>query len=287
MDEQENLNELFKLPIGLQPVAQLDDKILYGSKALRQSFLEAIQGTSVINNSSIIESLVNEGKIVPCFTTGGLASFFLWKIFAPVHLKSVVGFYSRETKKVYVLLSNNFSFFAYASNDWLAKLVIHECMHMVSHMKSSYFLGDFSDILNKYYKYYFEKVLCDINEKEITNFIEFIFNDFENKIPQGNILKEYKTYIQKISPKAKEEKINKLITIIAVYFNHFDKFFSVRGQFSDILYPLYNSYKNALNIKNLSTVCIQELFYPSEVVAIASEYSQYTSKVLTALKRLA
>jgi len=286
MDNQENLNELFKLPIGLQPVAQLDDKILYGSNSLRKSFLEAIQSTSVLNNSSIIETLVNDGKIVPCFTTSGLASFFLWKIFAPVHLKNVVGFYSRETKKVYVLLSNNFSFFAYASNDWLAKLVLHECMHMVSHMKPNSFISDFNDILTKYYIYYFKKIFDQIEEKEVNNFINFIFNDFETKIPQGNILKEYREYIQKISPEANKDKVDKLITIIAVYFNNFDKFFSIKGKFQDVLYPLYLSYKNALNIKNLSTVCIQELFYPSEVVAISSEYSQYSSKVLTTLKRL-
>jgi len=289
-DNITNLDELFTLPIGLKPIVKLDGKTLYGSDSLNNLFLDALNTSSLINNTEIFERLVKEKKIVPCFLTGGLTSFVLWKIFAPVHLKNILGFYEKSTKKVYILLSNNFNFLAYTSDEWMCKLVLHECVHMLSDTQPQKFLGDFKELLIKYYMSYFKR-LFNIEEdgEKVYSIISFLHKSCEmNTVYDKNTFQRYHKILEDsfISRKENLEKIERLLVIMYIFLTNLEKFFSIKENFRDILYPLRESYKDSLNIKNLSTTCIQELFVPSEVIAIASEYSQYSSKIVLSLKGL-
>ena len=288
-DDRTNLDELFTLPIGLKPIVKLDGRMLYGSENLNRSFLDALNTSSLINNAEVFEKLVHEKKIVPCFLTGGLTSFVFWKIFAPVHLKNVLGFYEKTTKKVYILLSNNFNFLAYTSDEWMCKLVLHECVHMLSDTQPQRFLDDFKDLLIKYYSYYFRR-LFNIQEKDekIYHLISFLHSSCENGQINNGTFRSYHEILQSsfISKKENSEKIERLLSILYIYLTNLEKFFQVKGNFADILYPLRESYKDSLNIKSLNTTCIQELFVPSETISIAAEYSQYASKVILSLKEL-
>lgn len=286
-NKPEQLDELFKLPIGLKPVVKLDGKTMYGSDDLTRSFIDAINSTSIIGKTDVFEKLVHKKLIIPCFLTGGLVSFIFWKVFAPVHLSNVAGFFSRETKKIYILLSNNFNFLAYTSNDWLAKLVIHECTHMLSEREPNTFINDFKDILMPYYTYYLNRTFnTKVTDENVAKYISYIFKTWETDRGKDKSLKEYKNILKEIVGDKEPKKIENIVIAIYLYYQEQEKFFQYRYQLGDVLYPLYLGYKEALNIKNLSTVAIQELFCPSEVVAIASEYSKYSQKVITALKRL-
>lgn len=288
-----NLDELFTLPIGLKPIVRLDGKVLYGSENLNRSFLDAISTSSLISNAGVFEQLVRNKRIVPCFLTGGLTSFIFWKIFAPVHLKNVLGFYEKTTKKVYILLSNNFNFLAYTSNEWLCKLVMHECVHMLADNDASKFISEFEEMLIRYYSAYFKRLFgSEQPDNKILDIILFIFETLEsnNTNIKGSDLKAYFTLLTETftegNKKENEEKANRLLSCLYLYLVNFEKFFGAKENFRDILYPLYLSYKDALNIKNLNTTCVQELFVPSEVIAISSEYSQYSTKVVSSLKDL-
>jgi len=289
-DNRANLDELFTLPIGLKPIVKLDGRILYGSNNLNQSFLDTLNTSSIITNAEVFERLVKEKKIIPCFLTGGLTSFVFWKIFAPVHLKNVLGFYEKKTKKVYILLTNNFNFLAYTSDEWMCKLVLHECVHMLSDTQPQKFLGDFKELLIKYYTFYFKRLFnIQENGEKVYSIISLLHKSWETS---DNINKDTFQSYHKIledsfiSRKENLEKIERLLTISYIYLTDFERFFKIRENFCDILCPLQESYKDALHIKNLSTTCIQELFTPSEAIAIAAEYSQYSSKVISSLKGL-
>ena len=289
-DNRTNLDELFTLPIGLKPIVKLDGKILYGSDSLNQSFLDALNTSSIISNAEVFEKLVKKKKIIPCFLTGGLTSFVFWKIFAPVHLKNILGFYEKTTKKVYILLTNNFNFLAYTSDEWMCKLVLHECVHMLSDTQPQKFLDDFKELLIKYYTSYFKR-LFNIQEdsEKVYSIIFFLHKFWETggDIPK-NTFETYHKMLEDsfISRKENLEKIDRMLVIMYIYLTNMEKFFNIKENFRDILYPLRESYKDSLNIKNLCTTCIQELFVPSEVIAIAVEYSQYSSKVISSLKGL-
>jgi hypothetical protein len=283
-NKPEQLDELFKLPIGLKPVAKLDGKTLYGSEDLTNSFIEAIKSTSVGNQIDVFEKLIRNKKVIPCFHTGGLTSFIFWKIFAPVHLKCIVGFYHSEIKKVYILLSNNYNFFAYTSNEWLSKLLIHECVHMSSHLKPTMFINYFKDPLTKYYKNYLQRLFQkDFKEEDILKYINFIYT---YEVGKNTNLKAYRELLFDIAGSNNEEKIKKIVVGIYLYVEKQEEFFRLKEQLSEVLAPLYFAYRDGLNIKNLSTICIQELFAPSEVIAIASEYSQYSKFVIPFLRDL-
>ncbi len=49
---------------------------------------------------------------------------------------------------------------------------------------------------------------------------------------------------------------------------------------------MYHAYQRAFSIRNMTTICIQELIFPSEVIAIASEDMRYGNKALKAIARI-
>ena len=66
---------------------------------------------------------------------------------------SIMGFFSPEHKKIILIMSNSLNIFAYAPNDFLSELTLHELMHMVALQKQSKFLSIFKqDLISFYYK---------------------------------------------------------------------------------------------------------------------------------------
>ena len=121
--DENKLSEVFALPIGLKPVVKIDGSPLFGSDKLNGSYVKALQKSGRTKAAALkFQGLVEKRKIVPCFLTPGLGTFVAWKIFAPIHIQSIMGFYDpTKTKRIYILISNNANMFAFVSNDFLAK----------------------------------------------------------------------------------------------------------------------------------------------------------------------
>jgi hypothetical protein len=301
-ENKKELNELFALPIGLRPVVRLDGNILYSSDNLIQSYLSALEDSSTIGvkNIGIFRKLVEEGRILPCFRTKGFTDLIFWKIFAPSHQQNVLAFYEpTSAKKVFILLANNINFFAYTSNEWMAQLTVHECMHMLADYKKNQFVNDFKDILILFYKSIWTNIFAldkdKITDDDIMSIVSFMFNEIERKV--SNITDEtignyYNLLVQVFGPastlndKQLKEKIIKYLTIIKIFLTSDERFYSAKGKFTDILHPMGYFYRNAFKVKTVPTECIQELLYPSEVIAIASESSKYKDKAISLLRGL-
>lgn len=282
---KEVTNELFILPVGLKPVVYIDNQPLYGSQKINEKYIDALSKDSRIKNADKFVNLIDEKQIVPCYFTKGVLNFFLWRTFAPLDSKSIMAFYEpAKTKKIYMILTNQANIIGYSSNKILTEITVHECMHMAADKKTSMFLSMFSNELINYYKIYFSKIFnCNIKELKddsIHRILIFIFNTFEKesgRFAQSDLVKYYRMLEKELRPFSKLDKeqfekiISSLIVTINLAFSKFETFYYNYNKFSQIINPLYLAYKEVFSMKNLSTLCYQELIYPSEVIAIYSE----------------
>lgn len=286
-----SLQEVFAPPIGLKEVVKLDGLSLYGSDKLNEKFIVALSKSGRTKDLvDKFEILVKNKDIIPCFYGKGFTHFILWRIFAPLGERSVMGFYDPVfTNKVYLLISNNSNIFGFTSNDTLATLTIHEMCHKFAHDSPSLFLSRFRPELTKFYKYYWCEVF-QVKEDNLADSVvyELILSLFK-KCEAGShddkvLFENFKTFtkeltsvVAKLSTLNDEEFVEvgvKYVQCISIFMRNLNDFINVIPRYRQVLAPLYNSYKYALGSKNLQTVAIQELIYPSEVVAVYSEASK-------------
>jgi len=296
--EKLQTNEMFALPIGLKAVVKLDSEILYGGESLNRSFIKALSKSSRTNKiSSQFEKMIKDKHIVPCFLHKRFLMFLAWRVFAPSGVRNIMGFYYPKSKKVYILLSNDLNIFGYTSNNFLAKLTIHECMHMFADKKPSSFLNIFKNEIDLFYK----KLLCkifSIDERKLDNSIvnkisRFIFTNFERKekITNSDLSSYFKLLnselreLSTLSEDVFEKILTEYVVISKIYLHNIGKFFAVKSKFKHILGAIESTYKEAFNFKNIDTICIQELLYPSEIIAIYSEYEK-NPKIFSSIKQL-
>lgn len=292
------LKEVFAPPIGLQPIAKVDGDVLYGSPLLDKTFLFALEKSGRTSPAYLkLEMLLRQGKLVAGHQAPGIFSFRDWKLHKPSNQQTLtMGFYDRESKKVYILISNTANKWSVVDNNFLAVLVIHELMHMFSDVKRALFINTFKKELIAYYRELWKQIFSigDIPEKVTEKIIRHIFTDIEisRNITTQSILR-YNSLMGKELRKystLSDSEFNKMLTdymlVTQTFLVNTDKFLQARNKFKHILIPMYHAYERAFNIRNMTTICIQELVFPSEVVAIASEDMRYGNKALKAIARI-
>ena len=294
----DQLNEVFVPPIGLKPIAKVDGNDIYGSSLLNKTYLKALDKCGRTRAAySKFEMLVEKKQLIPCHSTPGLISFIDWKLFKPSNERTVtMGFYDRKTKKVYIMISNNANVFSLVTNDFLGKLTIHELVHMFSDIKQALFINTFKKELIAYYRELWKQLFSigDIPEKTTEKIVRHIFINIETSknLSNTSILK-YNAIMNKelrSLSTLEEKEFDKMITdymiISKMFLMSTDKFLQSRNEYRHILMPMYHAYQRAFSIRNMTTICIQELVFPSEVIAIAAEDMRYGNKALKAIARI-
>lgn len=282
----ESLREIFVAPTGLKVVAKIDGKPLYGSDKLNDKYIKALSKSSrtkpFINK---IQKLVDNRVIMPCFLTKGFPRFYTWKIFGPSSIKSIAGFYEPvKTKRVYILISNNANMFGHVSNNFLAKLTIHELMHRTASKMGISFISTFKRELADFYRELWSQIFSisykKLPDSLVVPMIGFIFKNFEisrSKVSTSLLNKEFSVLHRALQPLTTmpesdfDRQLYSYIEVQMLFVKNIQRFFQLKGDYEHILFPIYDAYKRAFKMRNLSTLCVQELMYPSEVMAIASE----------------
>jgi len=255
------IEELFALPINTYEAATVDGAKLFSSNKLKANYLRAmakLQRTSPISDN--LQKLVETGKVLPVWMNKGVGSLTLFKIFAPTGIKMIRGFYTPEHKTIILLIDNMISW-GFASNSALGDLTLH-------------------DELIKYYYVLFNEMFKLKNTKvDVSPIIKFIFKYYElpelnssrmiKQIPKYKDLLD-KTFRPYTSLKQDEftKYLNDFENALTFFFKDFNTFVQNRRSYVHILTPMYKAYKKAFGARNLSTLCIQELVFPSEVIAI-------------------
>jgi hypothetical protein len=278
------IEEIWTVPWNTYHVANIDGMKIYTSQGLKDRFCLAMVKDKRTNKiSDKIRSLVDNNKVVPAWLNKGIFSLSIFKIFAPMGSKSIMGFYTTKADQIFLLMDNNMSF-GFASNKLLAGLLVHESMHMAStHLKKRY-QRIFDKELTLYYSTFFKKLFDisgDIN-KEVKIFYSFLFKEFEYKNTSvgslnSSITKYTDLLVRLFNNRTGlefdkfQELLIQYMTMIKLYFINLDGFISSIRNFIQIYRPMKDAYKEGLKVKNDKSLCIQELIYPSEVICMYSE----------------
>lgn len=296
-DKNSPLHELFSLPISSEPVANIGGQKLYSSPSLPPKYAKAMEEqprTKAISKE--ITSLMEAGKIVPCWLSKGIYRLIKHKVFGESE-RHIMGFYTPEHHKIFILMDNNISF-GFASNLQLANLTLHEGMHMASASMKKSFLSHFRSELTSYYMEMYKEMFAiekPINPKEIQDIYTFIYLEFEMNT-SGSVLNFIKKYFAKLrdtfskytSNKSEfEQKLRDMITFMTIYLKgDVGALIASIPQYRHIVLPMYNAYSKGLGAKRVNSICIQELMIPSEVICIYSEFSKNLGKIHSAFKKI-
>ncbi len=300
---EQYLDELFSLPFNTYLVAELDGMQIYTSDSLKRKYVEAMRKmdkTKPIADS--IEKLVEKNTLVPAWLNKGIFRLIYFKIFAPPGSQNALGFYTSSHDQIYLLIDNNITL-GYASNQRLMHLTIHESMHMAaSHMKNRFVSLFTPEIVSFYSAVYEELFQIPPNKitKQCNTIMKYLFREFEfnnNNLSLMTLKKFLKNYREMIDKSFRsitrlpQEKFDKYlldyIDFIYLYFYDLDKFInSFVNLYPHIYRALLMGYENGLRFRNNFSLCVQELFFPSEIICIHSEYTNNMSKVYKAFKSI-
>ena len=257
----------------------------YTSDELKDKFISMIVNHKHIKPvSKEFENLVKNGDIIPCWVTSGFLGNLKFKLFTPGKYKKLAGFYDYDIGKIFVLMNYNVNFLSIVKDiNIMGEIALHELMHMVADRKPKSFIRIFKNDLENYYTNLLKDIFKVEGEiKDIDKLVLFLFSEFERK---GNItmshLRKYsdiltKTFKDKstMDDNTFEETLKNYIVLIKLFLvNNTGSFYRIfrSGKFEHIIKPMYVSYYKTFKMETLTTICIQELVFPSEVICIMSE----------------
>lgn len=273
------LNELFALPIGMKHVITLDNQKLYSSDKLKHKFVIALSKTGRGKPiAAVVDSMIKKGEFIPAFVSKSLFKLIKNKVF-PGDSKKGVGFYAFKHKLIVICMDQNISW-GFASNDWIAKLTIHEGMHKCAIEKSSIFFSIFKDDLENYYSSLFQRIFSlKEKPKEISKIVKFLFFKCEKSNPYSNttIMSLYKMLQNNLNkdttlnPEEFENMLRDYIVTWKIYSRNPNILSQNINKFIHIIRPLAYTYKDVFGKLVTDNFYVQEIMIPSEVIAVRSE----------------
>jgi len=289
--------ELFALPFAPDKVATLNGMELYSSDKLRQKYINAMYKISKVKPvAPDIERLIDQGKVVPCWINKGIFRLAIFKRLAPYSDQGIAGFFTPKTKQVFILMDNNIKW-GFAKDKVLSNLMLHELMHMASDKFKNNFISMFFSEFIKYYNALFEEIF-KTQDNNITNeskiITRYLFKNFEYKDSTSAELEKYIKLISQLlrtKSSLSSDEFNSVLTdfyhYIKLYFQDLNSLHNQIRKFSHIYAGLTKGYINGLDVVNNMSFCSQELFYPSEIIAMYIElYKGSPSKPFSVIKKL-
>lgn len=288
--------ELFALPVNPEKVASLEGFDLYSSEYLRNKYINAMYNISKVKPiAGNLEKLVNRGTIIPCWINRGILRLAIFKRYATYAEKGMAGFYHPKSGRVYILMDNNINW-GFASDKFLADLMLHELMHLASDRFKNSFISMFYKELLQYYNAMFEHIFSTKGDTfpDTKILIRFLFKNFEYKQHTEGDLKKYLTIVTKLlSGKSNyhQEVFNSTLSdfyhFLVLSLKDMNTLYNKVRQFNHIYSGLLKGYSKGLNVVNNQSFVSQELIYPSEVISMYAElYKGTPSKCLSVIKKL-
>lgn len=299
MSDFEGVTEVFTLPFKAKKVAKISNSWLYSTDGLKKSYINAMKKRKETRRvSKKIEELTIKGDIIPCWMSRGIPSLLFFKIFAPIAIKSMRGFFYPTSERIYLLMDTNINIFSYAPNKVLAILTLHEGQHMFAWKHSSSFLSTFKSTLTTFYSNLLKPLFGIPEGRDIDrasyNFFRFIHKNFELAKTHSSMSSKFSKYtkflIDSLGPYTTfpnhkfEDQAHIIADMAQLFLRDSNLFFNKLSTFRSYLMEVYNAYNKTFRVKDIHTLPIQEYVYPSEVIAVASEFG--FSKIYSSFKRL-
>jgi len=269
------------LPTGLREWDSVDGSPVYSSLDLQNKYVEAISNQKIL--SPVIKAIkahVTNGRIIPCFANKNMMGLLFHKMFANSIDKATMGYYHPGNNKVYIIMDNRTKYLVWMSNQKLSTVTIHEMMHYAAKNYKRMFFNQFKDILGAFYSDFFSTLSGHaISPSTGSKAALYLLENFEWKQATTQSIFNYAHHLDEIvsieipDKDEREKFIISLISPAKIFMNDPNVFIRSLQRDDEIVNyvrGLYTSYKR-LGIKSPDTTPIQEILFPSEVVAITSE----------------
>jgi len=272
------------LPRSLSHVDNVFGQKLFSSEAVKEKFINAISNQDILSPvKDKIRNLIERQIIVPAFVSKNVIRLIGHKFFSDQFEKLVLGFYDSSKNKIYILLDNNTKFLFFMSNKALGLLTMHELQHYASLNLKFKFANLHKNTFRTYFRNFY-KMYADVNlpDSIIDDIVIFIFKNFEYPKNQSTqflvkyadiIYDSFHQYIK--DDDQREYIIRDMMSVLKLYLTDANSFIaSIRGgndKVIKLVKSLSQSYKS-LKIRNPRSLPIQELIFPSEIIAIESQF---------------
>jgi len=285
---EDQLQELFSIPRGLEPAYQMDNLTFYSSDKLKKNFVIAFMKSSRGKHvAKQIDSLVQKDIIIPCYKSKNILSFIKHKLTSDN--KYIMAFYAVEDKKVVVIIDNSSTIFGTSSNNELTSTTMHECMHLIAGRNLSKFVQVFKQNLINYYSAFYSDYfeIENINKKKIEEIIRFMI-PLEKRGPEyaNSKLAQYYRLIEqlfqgdsKLDVGEFKARLTNMIVAAKLFVLSMNSLMKNARKFSMVFTSLNRAYQQAFGEKNKYTTPIQELISMSEVACVLSEMKPLDSSI--------
>lgn len=268
-------------PFNLEKVDTIEGKAVYSSPRLKEKYLQAISGQNVLRPvTNNIQNLLQKGIIVPCYTSSNVFGLIKHKLTASPANKQIMGFYAPEKNRIYILFDNRVQFLAWASNEDLSLVTIHELMHYVAKNTKRQFYNIFKgDLIAFYREFYSEFAGVQLDVRQLELMIVGAIKMFEwEKDVTGNTINKYRHYLDRIvtlmDPEQKKLVVDVPLENAALYWNNPNAFMHrarSNKETNRLVFALWRAYERVFDLPKPNTFPIQEILFPSEVISISSE----------------
>lgn len=294
MDEINNLNELWVLPINMVKLDfDFNGYELFSSDKLKLKFFDAVIATGWgKRHSRNLLRLIKVNKIVPVLMSQKIRSFLSKKLFSDDWSKDVLGVYDPYKKHVLIFIDNGSSFLGLSSNKELAKTTLHELMHLSATSNKAGFFKIMKPTLQQFYSnYYCDIFSCKQNlnlEKTLRALYGFegYFSLASHKKLMTGLREETKPF-STLDDKEYDSLFSDIFMVTRNFPLSPNLLIKYYPRFYHIFGPLNDAYLKTFGERNKYTSPAQELWAMSEVASVMVELlpsDMRVSKVLDNIK---
>lgn len=289
-----NINEFFAAPIGLEKVGDVHGFTFYTSDSLKEKIITAYEN-SIYKDYAFksFKRLVEDGTIVPVFSTKSIIKFFLIRPFQERRSAIVTaGFYSPVYKKVFILIDSRANIFGRTLDNMIIETIIHEVIHCLAHRNPKLFLSLFMKDLSLYYKNVYLRIFNTFSLKpiEVKPIVYRMFNKFDVG-GSGIKFKEFFMLMEKYIKNKSDYEPKKFDKQLFLYAKAISLFYKENIECFNQLYGFFHdchkkAYMDAFLVDPLSEICYQEAVIPSEVICKISKETFIKPKIIRAIDSL-
>jgi len=251
---------------------RVDGNMFFTNEKLRQKVITSVKKKLPKTQSTKIEKLINDKKIIPLFMTKSLWDYFRNRYEHENYRRGLRGFVHNKNKNVYLIMDSMAMRGGIFSDKLLTDVILHELVHVAFDNDTKKYLQINMPILTAYYRELFSIILDVPKKTESINVIQQIilvlakqeknrYTRFKELVSALDKLAKYSTLEEKEYDKKGEAYLDYIESHIH------NKNLKNRRMFPEIHAALSKAFRNAYNTLDYDSAPDQRAYITSEVVA--------------------
>jgi hypothetical protein len=152
----------------------LDGNTFFTNEKLRQKVIHSAKKLLPTTQSTKIERLINDKKIIPLFMTKNLWDYFKNRYKHEMYHDVVRGLIHKDSSVIYIIMDNMIMKGGIVSEKLLNEVILHELVHLAFNLNLKKWLGINLMLLTAYYKQLYSIIFSIPKNADMTKAIQHI-----------------------------------------------------------------------------------------------------------------